>query len=147
MVAPLFKRGILSKKEEKKNFSTIGKSLDRRLHLKSWNQLLPPTHKLYQNYLLEQRTVEYLSVKKPILAARMSSTVSACLRLENSKYFCPFSNKMFISESIPVPYFEDEEKLCFWRGKTIFLLFKTLRSQAAKREGKKFDRFCQRFSY
>ena len=71
--------------------------------------------KLYQNYLREQRTVEYLSVKKPIsvLRARMSATVSACLSLE--KYFCSFSNKIscIISESIPVPYFEDEEKLCF----------------------------------
>ena len=82
----------------------------------------------------------------PILGARMSATVSACLSLE--EYFCSFSNKIscIISESIPVPYFEDEEKLWFWRGETIFLLFKTLRSQRAKREGKKFDRFCQRFS-
>ena len=48
--------------------------------------------KFYQNYLLEQRTVEYLSVKKPILGARMSATVSACLSLE--KYFCSFSNKI-----------------------------------------------------
>ena len=47
---------------------------------------------IYQNYLLEQRTVEYLSVKKPILGARMSATVSACLSLE--KYFCSFSNKI-----------------------------------------------------
>ena len=64
-----------------------------------------------------------------------SATVSACLSLE--KYFCSFSNKIscVISESIPDPYFEDEEKRCFWRGKTIFLL---LRSQRAKREGKKF---------
>ena len=79
--------------------------------------------------------MEYLSVKKPILGARMSATVSACLSLE--KYFCSFSNKIscIISESIPVPYFEDEEKLCFWRGKTIFLLFKTLRSQRAKQAG------------
>ena len=85
--------------------------------------------KLYQNYLLEQRTVEYLSVPTP-----MSATVSACLSLE--KYFCSFSNKIscVISESIPVPYFEDEEKRCSWRGKTIFLLSKTLRSQRAKEE-------------
>ena len=77
--------------------------------------------------------MEYLSVPTP-----MSATVSACLSLE--KYFCSFSNKIscVISESIPDPYFEDEEKRCFWRGKTIFLLFKTLRSQRAKREGKKF---------
>ena len=69
--------------------------------------------KLYQNYLLEQRTVEYLSVKKPILGARMRATVSACLSLE--KYFCSFSNKIccVISESIPDPHFEDEEKRCF----------------------------------
>ena len=68
---------------------------------------------LYQNYLLEQRTVEYLSRKKPILGARMRTTVSACLSLE--KYFCSLSNKIccVISESIPDPYFEDEEKRCF----------------------------------
>ena len=68
---------------------------------------------LYQNYLLEQRTVEYLSVKKPILGARMRATVSACLSLE--KYFCSFSNKIscVISESIPDPYFEDEGKRYF----------------------------------
>ena len=68
---------------------------------------------LYQNYLLEQRTVEYLSVKKPILGARVRATVSACLGLE--KYFCSFSNKVccVISESIPDPYFEDEEKTMF----------------------------------
>ena len=48
----------------------------------------------YQNYLLEQRNVEYLSVPKP-----MSATVSACLSLE--KYFCSFSNETscVISES------------------------------------------------
>ena len=68
----------------------------------------------------------------------MSPTVSACLSLE--KYFCSFSNKTscVISESIPVPYFEDEEKRCFWRGKTIFLLFKSLRSQRAKQAAKRF---------
>ena len=64
--------------------------------------------------------------------------MSACLSHE--KYFCSFSNKIscVISESIPVPYFEDEEKLCFWPGKTTFLLFKILRSQCAKRDGKNF---------
>ena len=73
--------------------------------------------------------MEYLSVPTP-----MSATVSACLSLE--KYFCSFSNKIscVISESIPVPYFEDEEKRCSWQGKTIFLLSKTLRSQRAKEE-------------
>ena len=42
----------------------------------------------------------------------MSATVSACLSLE--KYFCSFSNKISYisqrSESMPVPYFEDEGK-------------------------------------
>ena len=54
--------------------------------------------------------MEYLSVPTP-----MSATVSACLSLE--KYFCSFSNKIscVISESIPVLYFEDEEKRCFCR--------------------------------
>ena len=47
----------------------------------------------------------------------MSVTVSACLSLE--KYFCSFSNKISYisqrSESMPVPYFEDEGKrgFCF----------------------------------
>ena len=54
--------------------------------------------------------MEYHSVPTP-----MSATVSACLSLE--KYFCSFSNKIscVISESIPVLYFEDEEKRCFCR--------------------------------
>ena len=75
---------------------------------------------------------------RPAVPTPMSATVSACLSLE--KYFCSFSNKIscVISESIPDPYFEDDEKRCFWRGKTIVLLFKTLRWQRAKREGKKF---------
>ena len=70
--------------------------------------------------------MEYLSVKKRILGARMSATVSACLSLE--KYFCSFSNKIsyIISESIPVPYFEDEEKLCFWRGVNDIFAFQNI---------------------
>ena len=73
--------------------------------------------------------MEYLSVPSP-----MSATVSASLSLE--KYFCSLPNKISCvrSESIPVPYFEDEEKRCSWRGKTIFLLSKTMRSQRAKEE-------------
>ena len=91
---------------------------------------------LYQNYLLEQRTVEYLSVKKPILGARVRATVSACLSLE--KYFCSFSNKIccVISESIPDPYFEDEEKRCFWRGKKICLLSKHCDHNAGNENGR-----------
>ena len=41
MVVPLFKRGILSKKRSKEKFYYNLKSLDRRFHLKFWNQLLP----------------------------------------------------------------------------------------------------------
>ena len=103
-------------------FASGGQGKNRGSHSETLASYIKTT------YLLEQRTVEYLSVKKPILGARMSATVSACLSLE--KYFCSFSNKIscIISESIPVPRFEDEEKRCFWRGKTICLLFKTLRS-------------------
>ena len=51
--------------------------------------------------------------KLPILGARMSATVSACLSLE--KYFCSFSNKIscIISESIPVPYSRENDIFAF----------------------------------